>query len=364
MRIRAAVLDTPGAPFVLEDLDLAGPRDDEVVVRLVATGICHTDLVAAAGLDPVGPPAVFGHEGAGVVAAVGAAVSGVQPGDHVVLSYAWCGECANCAQGRMAYCRSFRRLNYSGARADGTSAMTRGTDRTGRVNGHFFGQSSWATHTVTTERNVVRVPGDLPLEFLAPLGCGVQTGAGAVLNVLRPEPGSGLAVFGAGAVGLSAVMAAVIAGCGPIVAVEPDPARRALALDLGATDAIDPAAGDPAGAIRKLTGGGVPFALECVGLPGVVRAAVECLCAPGLCVTVGFQGLTNPVELDQVTLLGGRALRGSIEGDAIPQRFIPDLVAHYRAGRLPLERLVRTYSFDQINSAAHSTEAVKPVLIF
>jgi aryl-alcohol dehydrogenase len=364
MNVTAAVLREPGKPFQLEEVALEAPRADEVLVRLVATGICHTDLVAAAGADPAGSPMVFGHEGAGVVEAVGAEVSAVAPGDHVVLSYAWCGQCANCVKGRMSYCESFLLLNYFGTRADGSSAMS----RTGQqINGHFFGQSSWATHTVTTERNVVRVPDDLPFEYLAPLGCGVQTGAGVVLNVLKPEPGSSLAVFAAGGVGLSAVMAAAIAGCERIVAVDPNPARRAIALELGATDAVDPIADDPVSAIRALTRLGADYSVECVGHRDVVKAAVACLAAPGTCVTVGFQGLFNPVELDQVSLMGGRGIRGSIEGDAIPQRFIPQLIEHYRAGRLPLEKLVQTYSFDQVNeavAASHKGIAIKPVLIF
>ncbi|MGI8333112.1 NAD(P)-dependent alcohol dehydrogenase [Actinomadura scrupuli] len=363
MNITAAVLREPGGPFTLERLELAGPRPDEVIVRMIAGGVCHTDLVTADAGPPGGTPLVLGHEGAGIVETTGSSVTSIEPGDHVVLSYAWCGLCRNCGRGLMAYCSRFLALNYVGTRVDGSSAMSRDGHQ---VNGHFFGQSSWAGHTVTTERNVVRVPGDLPLEFLAPLGCGVQTGAGTVLNVLQPEPGSSIAVFGCGAVGLSAIMAAKIAGCGRIVAVDPNPRRRDLAVELGATDAVDPAAGDPAAAIRTLTGG-VDHSVECVGLPAVVQAAVGCLAAPGTCVTVGFRGLANPVELDQVRLMTGRGIRGSIEGDAIPQRFIPQLAGYYRTGRLPLERLVRTYAFDQINEAVRASrdgEVVKPVLVF
>lgn len=355
MKITAAVLRKAGEPYGLEDVELAEPRADEVLVRLVATGICHTDLVAAAGHHAAGSPVVLGHEGAGVVEAVGADVGSVQPGDHVVLSYAWCGTCAKCGQGRMAYCEKFLGLNYFGVRLDGSSAMSKDGEV---VRGHFFGQSSWATYSVTTERNVVRVDDDLPFEYLAPLGCAVQTGTGVVLNVLAPEPGSSIAVFGAGGVGLSAVLAAKIAGCGRIVAVDPNPARRALATSLGATETVDPASGS----VR-----GVDYTVDCVGIPEVVRAAVAALGTPGMCVTVGLQGAANPVELDQTQLMMGRGIRGSIEGDAIPQRFIPQLIEHYRAGRLPLEKLVRTYSFSGINEAIAATrngEVVKPVLVF
>ncbi|ACY96618.1 MULTISPECIES: NAD(P)-dependent alcohol dehydrogenase [Thermomonospora] len=362
MKITAALVRTPGEPPRLEEAEVTDLRPDEVLVRIVAAGICHTDLVVAAGQDPAAPPLVPGHEGAGVVEAVGEDVGAVEVGDHVVLSYGWCGDCANCVRGAMAYCADFLKLNYFGTRPDGSTALS----QDGRpVRSHFFGQSSWATYSVTTERNVVRVDPELPLEHLAPLGCGVQTGAGAVLNVLAPREGSSIAIFGAGAVGLSAVMAAGIAGCDPIVAVDPDPRRRALARELGATAVIDPAEGDPAAAIVALTGG-VDHAVECVGRPEAVRAAVGALTAPGMCVTLGFQGTANPVELDQRLLMMGRGIRGCIEGDGIPQRFIPRLIEHYRSGELPLERLVRTYPFTDLAEvfAARGGDAVKPVLVF
>lgn len=334
--VTVADLSAPGGPFELRRREISDPGPDEVLVRLVATGVCHTDLVTAA--RPVVPGQILGHEGAGVVEAVGSDVGAVEPGDHVVLSYAWCGECANCGRGRMAYCARFLELNYVGER--------------------FFGQSSFATFTITTERNVIRVAKDLPFEFLAPLGCGVQTGAGAVLNVLKPEKGSSLAVFALGAVGLSAVMAAHIAGCDRIVAIDPNPARRALALELGATEAVDPA---------DAPRGAMDYSVECIGRPDVVKAAVRALAGPGECVTLGFTGQRNPVELDQMALMNGRSIRGSIEGDGIPQRFIPELIKYHRQGRLPVEKLVRTYAFADINTAvedSRSGTAVKPVLIF
>jgi len=334
--VTVADLSAPGGPFELRPREISDPGPDEVLVRLVATGICHTDLVTAD--RPVVPGQILGHEGAGVVEAVGSEVGAVEPGDHVVLSYAWCGECANCGRGRVAYCARFLELNYVGER--------------------FFGQSSFATFTLTSERNVIRVAKDLPFEFLAPLGCGVQTGAGAVLNVLKPGKGASLAVFALGAVGLSAVMAANIAGCDRIVAVDPNPVRRALALELGATEAVDPA---------DAPRGTMDYSVECIGRPDVVQAAVRALAGPGECVTLGFTGRRNPVELDQLALMNGRSIRGSIEGDGIPQRFIPELIKYHRQGMLPVERLVRTYAFADINTAvdaARRGEAVKPVLIF
>ena len=355
MRARAAVLRAPGAPLRIEEVELDGPRDGEVLVRVAATGICHTDLDAAAGRVPLPLPAVLGHEGAGVVEAVGAGVKDLAPGDHVVLSFDSCGACATCAADRPAYCERFHALNHSGRRRDGSATMSQaGAD----VHGSFLGQSSFATYAIASTRNAVRVDADLPLELLAPLGCGVQTGAGAVLNVLRPEPGAGIAVFGLGAVGLAAVMAARLAGCATIVAVDPLEQRRALALELGATTAAAPGDRLP----RDLD-----HAVDAVGAADVVTAALRVLRSPGTCATVGFRGVPNPVTIDQGHLLFGRTLTGVIEGDADPRRFLPALVALYRGGELALERLVTTFAFDDLAAAldaARRGAVVKPVLVF
>ena len=315
-------------------------------MRLVATGICHTDLVAIDGAMRLPLPCVLGHEGAGVVERVGAEADGLAPGDHVVLSFDSCGACATCRAGRPAYCERFFALNSSGLRGDGTRTM-------GDVHGSFLGQSSFATHALASARNAVRVPAGLPLEVLAPLGCGVMTGAGAVLSVLRPAEGSELAVFGLGTVGLAGVMAARVAGCSRIVGVDPDPARRELALELGATEVGDV--------------GAVDAVLDTVGTEEVVRAALRALRSPGTCATVGFRGGRNPVTIDQGHLLYGRTLTGVIEGDVDPQEFIPRLVELHRAGRFPVDRLVTTFAFGELPAAleaARSGQVVKPVLLF
>jgi aryl-alcohol dehydrogenase len=345
-RATAAVLRATGAPPALEAVELDAPRGREVLVEMAAAGICHTDLAAAAGLVRMPLPVVLGHEGAGVVREVGPEVEHLRPGDHVVLTYDSCGACRSCAAARPAYCERFHALNHSGRRADGSTTMA-------GVHGSFLGQSSFATHALASERNAVRVPEHLPLEHLAPLGCGVQTGAGAVLNVLRPPPGSSLAVFGLGAVGLAAVMAARAAGCETIVGIDPLAERRALALELGATEALE------AGEVPR----GMDYTVEAVGSEAVVADAVRALASPGVCATVGFRGVPNPVRIDQGHLLFGRTLTGVIEGDGDPQAFIPRLV---ELG-LPLDRLVTTFAFERLGEALDAVRAgtvVKAVLTF
>ena len=343
MRATAAVLHETGGSPRLEEVELDGPRPGEVLVQMRATGICHTDLAAIDGHVGLPLPAVLGHEGAGVV--LESRAEGLAPGDHVVLSFDSCGACSTCRSGRPAYCDEFHARNHSGRRPDGTTTM-RG------VHGSFLGQSSFATHAIATQRNAVRVaPADLVP--LAALGCSVQTGAGAVLNVLRPPAGARLAVFGCGAVGLSAVMAAAAAGCAAVVAVDPSAERRELALRVGATEAREPGA-----AVR-----GMDFSVEAVGTQDAVAAALRCLASPGACATLGFRGPRNPVTIDQGRLLFGRSLHGVIEGDADPQRFIGRLIDL----GLPLERLVTRYAFADIGeaiAAARSGAAVKPVLVF
>ena len=275
MEITAAVVHERGGAFQVEKVELAGPEAGEVLVRVAASGICQTDVHARDGYFPIQYPAVYGHEGAGIVERIGAGVEKVKPGDHVVMVFPSCGTCLYCTSGKPAYCLAASRLKQSGTRADGSTVMT--------LNGKpvfscFFQQSSFATFALATERNVVKVPEDVPLELLAAFPCGINTGAGAVLNVLRPQPGDAFAVFGAGTVGLAGLMAARIAGCEPIIAVDLHPNRLALARLLGATHTIDAASLDPVAEIRKVTEGlGVQASLEAAGSPQTLRQAVDCL---------------------------------------------------------------------------------------
>ncbi|MGW0042106.1 NAD(P)-dependent alcohol dehydrogenase [Rhodococcus sp. NPDC003348] len=363
-RARAAVLSGFGDPFEIRDVEVDALQEDEVLVRIAGVGICHTDLTAAAGSIPIPVPAVLGHEGAGVVEAVGTEVDTLAPGDRVVLSYSACRGCRNCDEGRPAYCEHFAVLNHSGRRPDGTTTLR--LDGTA-LHGNWFGQSSMATRAVVRAADAVRVDGDLPIELLGPLGCGVQTGAGAVLRVLRPRPGASIVVFGAGAVGLAAVLAAVVAECATIVVVDPVPARRELALALGASTVIDSAEPNLARRIRAVTDGGADHSVDTVSTAEVLGTAVSVLRSPGSCATVGLRGQRNPVTLDQSALLLGRSVTGVIEGDADPQQFIPELISLWRAGRFPFEKLITTFAFDDLAAAldaARSGAAVKAVLTF
>ena len=249
----AAVLSANHEPFTLEQVDVERPRRGEVLVRIVATGLCHTDLSARDGLIPFPLPGVLGHEGAGVVEEVGEGVTDLEVGDHVVMSFAFCGGCRTCRTGHPVYCESWAGLNlFGGSRADGSPTLHRdGQD----LHGHFFGQSSLATLALASASSVIKVPREAPLELLGPLACGIQTGAQSVLNVLRPEPGSTLAVFGAGGVGLSALIAAVHLTGAAVAVVDVNPARLELATRLGAAHAINARDQDPVEALQKITDG-------------------------------------------------------------------------------------------------------------
>ncbi|MDX1436236.1 MAG: NAD(P)-dependent alcohol dehydrogenase [Anaerolineales bacterium] len=347
----------------MEYLDLESPRENEVLVRIAATGLCHTDIKALTGIRPVPMPIVLGHEGAGVVEQVGSRVSGVAPGDRVVLTFNSCGECPSCVSGHPAYCDSVVPLSFGGARTDGSTALKRDGSP---VHSHFFGQSSLATHAIAFERNLVKVGREEPLEMLGPLGCGFQTGAGAVLNSLQAESGSSIAVFGAGSVGLSAVMAASIAGCDPIVAVDINPDRLEVAEEVGATHIIlnrDPQA------VRKqvleAAHNGMNYSLDTTGNPAVTRQAVDCLQIRGTAGLIGGSSPGTDFSIEMNHLLLGRSVRGIVQGDSVPEVFIPRLIEYMQSRRFPIERLVRFYPLDEINQARvdmESGKAIKPVI--
>ncbi len=363
MEIQAALLRRQGEPFSLETVELEPPRANEVLVRIAGVGLCHTDIKLQHGYRPLPLPIVLGHEGAGVVEAIGSGVQKVQPGDHVVLTFNSCGLCPACQSGQPAYCDQVVSLSFGGSRPDGTSPLRQGETV---VHGYFFGQSSFATHALATERNVVPVRRDAPLERLGPLGCAVQTGAGAVLNSLDVPVGSSLAVFGVGSVGLSAVLGGVLAGCGPLIAIDRLPQRLDVARELGATHGIHAGEDDDlAGAIRDIVPGGVAFALETTGQPQVLRQAMASLAMRGVCGLVGGAPAGVEVALPMGTILFGRALQGIIQGDSVPDLFIPQLVDAYMAGRFPFDRLLSYFPLDAINEAAEaarSGQVIKPIL--
>ncbi len=363
MQIKAAVTRETAGPYYIEQLELCEPNDDEVVVRIVGVGICHTDLAAQAGHLPLPPPpSVFGHEGAGIVEKVGARVTKVKPGDHVVLAWEYCGTCCSCKVGKELYCLDFFRYNFHGARPDGTTTLCKGEQV---VHGSFLGQSSFASYALASERNVVKVREDVPLEILGPLGCGVMTGAGAVMNVFQPRPGASIAVFGVGPVGMSAVLGAVVVGCTTIIAVDINPDRLEMAKELGATHTVNAAGTDPVEAILEMTGGGPEFSLECVGNPKVLRQAVDVLPRLGVCGLLGVVPPGTEVSLNMDLIMNGRTVKGILGGDSIADLFIPKLIELYRQSKFPFDRLITFYPFDEINKAVEDMEeghVIKPVL--
>jgi len=365
MKIRAAVTSPGGEPATtLREVELAEPLPEEILVRLVAAGVCHTDLAFAATWSRFQPDlaGVLGHEGAGVVEAVGAGVERIKEGDHVLLSYDSCRECTRCRAGHPYYCDRFIELNVGGRRGDGSIAMRLDG---AEIAGNFFGQSSFATHALATERNAVVLDPSVDLTAAAPLGCGIQTGAGMVLNQLRPAPGSSIVILGAGGVGLAAAMAAAYLGLDPIVVSDPVESRRAVAMRVGASQALDPAREDIVAAVRELTGGGASSVVDSTGHPDVVLQGLDCLGVHGSLVTVGGQMDLN-LELPARLALG-RSIRTTIEGEADPHEFIPRLLALQREGYFPVEELIATYPFDDFDRATRDSAdgtTIKPVLIF
>lgn len=362
MDIQAAVVREPGR-FTIEQLELDAPQGHEVLVRIVATGLCHTDIAALDQHLPYPLPGILGHEGVGVVERVGQRVDRLIPGDHVILSFASCGQCASCQSGQPAYCQYARQLNLATRRADGSCSHHAGGQA---VSAGFFGQSSLASHALVHERNAVRVPKNLPLVDMAPLACGVQTGAGGVLNVLKPAAGASMVVYGLGAVGLSAVMAAKAAGCTRIIAVDLHPSRLDLAAELGATALIQ-ASDTPADAqVHAQAPGGVDFAIDATGVPAVMAAAIASTHKTGTTLMLGMAPPGASLKLNAALLLGGRTIRSSIECDSVPAVFIPRLIELQRAGLLPFERLCRHYPLHAINEAIEDCKrgrTIKPIIV-
>ena len=365
MHITAAVAEASDGPLVIRQLTLEAPRSGEVLVKLVATGVCHTDEVMWQQGLPVPQPVVLGHEGAGIVEAVGTKVTSVQPGDHVVMSFNSCGHCPSCEEHESSYCHEFFPRNFFGTRSDGTSPLSDGSKP---IHGNIFGQSSFATHAIAHERNTVVVPKDFDLKLAGPLGCGIMTGAGAVMNALQVEAGQGVAVLGTGSVGLSAILAAAAVGADPIIAVDLREDRLALALALGATHAIRADAADVVEAVMSIAAIGVNFSIDCTGIAAVIDQGVRMLAPRGTCGIVGASAPGATLSVDLVHLMSaGRKVRGIVEGDADPKTFIPALIALYQEGRFPFDKLLSFYPFSEINRAfadAHDGRAIKPVLLF
>lgn len=362
--IIAAVTQAKGADFELKPLKIRQPHQDEVLVKIVATGMCHTDLIVRDQYYPVPLPAVLGHEGSGIIEAIGPNVTDLQVGDHVVLTYGYCGKCTQCNTGQPAYCAEFFGRNFSGADTHGHNAICNHQNEA--VHDHFFAQSSFATYALSCENNAVKVPKDVPLELLGPLGCGIQTGAGAAINALKVTPASSFVTWGAGAVGLSAVLAAKVCGASIIIAVDIVESRLALAKELGATHVINSKTQDPVSAIKEITQGGINFALESTGRPEILKQGIDALGILGKIAVVGAPPLGTTAQFDvNDLLLSGKTILGVVEGSGAPKKFIPELVELFKQGQFPFDKLVKFYPFEDINQAAldsHQGITLKPII--
>jgi aryl-alcohol dehydrogenase len=361
MKIKAAVLHDYNQDFVIEDVELAEPSYNQVLVKIAASGLCHSDYFVRNGFrTPM--PAVLGHEGSGIVERVGPGVNSIKPGDHVVLSYPSCGECPTCLTGRANFCHKAGELSFDGRMLDGSTPVS----QDGKPLSVFFGQGSFATHCVTSARNVVKVDFDVDLRLLGPLGCGIQTGAGVVINTFNPQPGSAIAVFGTGSVGLSALMAAKACGCTVIIAVDIFESRLEKALELGATNVVNSGKiSDIAREILKIYPAGLHFAFDTTGAAICVKAALGALRTCGHAAGVAIS--TEKMEIDGWTMLfKSKTWKNVIQGDAIPQVFVPQMIDMYKAGIFPFDKLMTFFDFADINEAFkanHDGTAVKPILV-
>lgn len=362
---RAAVIERKDGPFIVQDVTIEVPRPDEVLVRMVATGVCATDAHVRQQLQLTPLPAILGHEGAGIVERVGSTITHVKPGDHVVLSYHSCGQCKPCLSSHTAYCDKVWEANFAGARLDGSNGV--GRQGAEAVHGHFFGQSSFATYALAHQRNTVKVPSDVPLEILGPLGCGMQTGAGAILKAMKVPVGATVAVFGVGAVGLAATMAARVADAATIIAIDVNIERLELAKELGATHVVNASGGtDICAEIRQIVQRGVEFILDTSGRAENLDAGIGALAPLGTFGFVAFNDYSSAI-VNAARLAVGQTLQGIIQGDAVSALMIPELIGLYRNGRFPFDRLITFYNFADINQAFDDVTAgrvIKAVLRF
>jgi len=360
MKINVAMARSNSSPFTIEEVELDEPRYDEVIVKIAGVGLCHTDLAMKEAFPVF--PLVLGHEGSGVVEKVGSQVTRVKPGDKVTISYRSCGKCRQCLEGVPYYCANFSQYNSTGTRPDGSFTIK---NDDGPVFANFLGQSSFGTYSLTNESQIVKVPDDIPLELLGPLGCGIQTGAGAVINSLGVRAGSSIAIFGTGSVGLSAVMAAAVSGCTKIIAVDVNDERLKKSQELGATHVVNSKKHNPVSVIHDICGGaGSDFALDTSANPGVMRQALESVYKNGTCGWLGVY--SGDIAIDYISILNGRKIIGIMAGSSICDVFIPSLIELYQAGKLPFDKFIRKYKLSDINEAvadSHSGSTIKAVLI-
>lgn len=367
MKSRAAIAMGANQPLVLEEIDVEGPKQGEVLVRLAATSVCHTDAYTLSGADPEGRfPSVLGHEGAGVVQEVGPGVTSVGPGDHVIPLYtAECGQCKFCRSGKTNLCSAVRATQGQGVMPDGTSRLS----LNGQALNHYMGCSTFSEYTVLPEVSLAKVSKQAPLDKICLLGCGVTTGIGAVHNTARVEPGSTVAVFGLGAIGLAVIQGAQMIGAERIIAIDVNPDKFDLARQFGATDCVNP--NDYEDSIQQviidLTDGGVDYSFECIGNVNVMRSALEC-CHKGWgeSIIIGVAGAGEEISTRPVQLVTGRVWKGSAFGGVKGRSELPTYVDDYMNGKVKIDEFItHDMPFEQINEAfelLHRGESIRTVL--
>jgi len=359
MEITAAVIKEKGSSFELTKVILDKPGSEEVLVRIVATGICHTDMVARDFImGSPNFPVILGHEGSGVIESVGEDVHHLAVGDHVVMSYGYCGECEICRTGTPAYCYEFFQRNFSGARIDGSHSHHYHDGKP--INDNFFSQSSFATYSIAHKNNVIKVSKDAPLELLGPLGCGIQTGAGAIINTLKIKVGSSVVITGTGAVGLSAVMAAKASSATTIIAVDINDDRLDFSKELGATHTINSLKENVPQRIREILPKGVQFGVDTTGRNEVINYILDSLAPVGELAIIGVA--LKPLQMEtNIFLTKGFKIKFVNQGDSVSEEFIPKLIKMYQNGQFPFDKLIKKYQFEEINQAVEDSEKGKTI---